>query len=128
MASTADLGNLTEYQDSADDFESKIRQLAKLIQESKRLLFFTGAGISTSSGIPDFRSKDGVWTRQAQGREPPKSVKMTEAMPTPCHMGIVALMNDPSKNTFCVSQNIDGLHRRSGLRGIFRSEEHTSEL
>ena len=124
MANTVDLKNLDEHLDTEEDFERKVKELSELVRASKSLLFFTGAGISTSSGIPDFRSKDGVWTRQAQNLAPPKSVKMQDARPTPCHLGIVALMNEPGREGYCVSQNIDGLHRRSGLRADQIAELH----
>ena len=51
------------------DLEERIRQLAHLMFESKYLVVFTGAGISTESGLPDFRGPDGIWTRQGKGPE-----------------------------------------------------------
>ena len=42
---------------------SQVIQLRKYIEQAKNIVFFTGAGISTESGIPDFRSKDGIWTK-----------------------------------------------------------------
>ena len=44
--------------------EEKIKQLNKKINSSSRIVFFTGAGISTASGIPDFRSKDGLYNQK----------------------------------------------------------------
>jgi len=49
------------------DLEERIRQLAHWMFESKYLVVFTGAGISTESGLPDFRGPDGIWTRQEKG-------------------------------------------------------------
>jgi len=46
------------------DLEERIKQLALWLFESKYLVVFTGAGISTESGLPDFRGPDGIWTRQ----------------------------------------------------------------
>ena len=43
--------------------DEKIKLIAKKIKESKRLVFFTGAGISTESGIPDYRSQGGIWDK-----------------------------------------------------------------
>ena len=54
------------------DLNDKIELIAKWIIESKKLVIFTGAGISTHSGLPDYRGPDGVWTRRDQGRPPPK--------------------------------------------------------
>ncbi|XP_022753038.1 NAD-dependent protein deacetylase SRT1-like isoform X2 [Durio zibethinus] len=55
---------MTEFFDSAHVLQDKIEQLAKLIQKSSHLVVFTGAGISTSCGIPDFRGPKGIWTLQ----------------------------------------------------------------
>src|SRR4030042_2423749 len=47
----------------ARDFDFLVDKVAALILESSRVVVFTGAGISTESGIPDFRSPDGIWTK-----------------------------------------------------------------
>ena len=52
--------------------EKKIQELAQFLYESQYPVFFTGAGISTESGLPDFRGPDGVWTRRDKGL-PPRS-------------------------------------------------------
>ncbi|MCK4687172.1 MAG: NAD-dependent deacetylase, partial [Candidatus Lokiarchaeota archaeon] len=49
------------------DLEEKIDLVAKWIAESERLIVFTGAGISTASGLPDYRGPEGVWTRRDKG-------------------------------------------------------------
>ena len=49
------------------DLEGRIKQLAHWMFESKYLVVITGAGISTESGLPDFRGPDGIWTRQEKG-------------------------------------------------------------
>jgi len=56
----------------ASDLENRIETLAQWIFEASHLVVFTGAGISTESGLPDFRGPDGLWTRQAKGLPPPK--------------------------------------------------------
>ena len=52
--------------------EEKIKQLNKKINSSSRIVFFTGAGISTASGIPDFRSKDGLYNQKY--KYPPEEI------------------------------------------------------
>lgn len=54
------------------EIEEKIDLAAQWIAESERLVVFTGAGISTGSGLPDYRGPDGVWTRRDKGLPPPK--------------------------------------------------------
>ncbi|KAI8009737.1 NAD-dependent protein deacetylase SRT1 [Camellia lanceoleosa] len=63
-----------------------------MIQKSKHLVVFTGAGISTSCGIPDFRGPKGVWTLQCEGKGVPKaSLPSHRAMPNMTHMALVEL-------------------------------------
>ena len=52
------------------EIESKIQILAQWLYESQYLVVFTGAGISTESGLPDFRGPNGVWTRRDRGLKP----------------------------------------------------------
>ena len=82
--------------------------------ESKHLVVFTGAGISTESGLPDFRGPDGIWTRQAKGL-PPKTRDFSSAEPNTGHMTIVELQR-VGKLDFLISQNVDNLHLKSGIR------------
>lgn len=84
----------------------------------------TGAGISTSCGIPDFRGPNGVWTCQKQGRPLPKlDTTFASAQPSLTHMCILSLLRDgPAK--YVVSQNVDGLHRRSGIPESQLAEVH----
>lgn len=53
------------------EFNKKIETAAKWIAESEDHVVFTGAGISTESGLPDFRGPNGVWTRRDKGLPPP---------------------------------------------------------
>ncbi len=114
-----------EYFDSASVLDEKTSLLAKWIKESVHFIGFTGAGISTSAGIPDFRSgKDtvlktgpGCWERGAQGLKKDKkyvSVPILQAIPTTTHMSLVRLM-EAGYLKYLISQNIDGLHARSGI-------------
>ena len=67
-------------------------------------MVFTGSGISTESGLPDFRGPDGLWTRQAKGLPPPK-FDWSSARPNQAHMAIVELQN-MGKLVFLISQNL----------------------
>jgi len=115
MAQTAPKVALPELTETADDLALKARQLADMIRASKHFIVFTGAGVSTSAGIPDFRGPEGAWTLLAQGRSRTTAVTSSlQAIPTPSHMALVALQNQGMLK-YLVSQNCDGLHRRSGI-------------
>lgn len=104
------------------------------MRASKHFIAFTGAGISTACGIPDFRSGintvletgPGAWEKKAQGvkSDPSKKVvEMAKAMPSFTHMGLVAL-EEAGRLKFLVSQNTDGLHMRSGFNPERLAELH----
>lgn len=114
---------LEEKFDKKDDVIAKVRKLASWISESKHVVVHTGAGISTSAGIPDFRGPKGVWTLEAKGEKPNINVSFNDAVPTKTHMALVALVK-AGKVHFVVSQNIDGLHLRSGLPRSNLAELH----
>merc|ERR1719436_99592 len=94
-----------------------------MVRESKHIVIFTGAGISTSAGISDFRGPTGVWTRKAEGLPPIAGTSTVKALPTKTHMGIVELQRRGIVK-YVISQNCDGLHRRSGLPASAISELH----
>ena len=96
------------------DLNEKIYLAAKWIAESERLVIFTGAGISTDSGLPDFRGPDGMWTRKDAGLPPPKSPPWDQVNPNIAHYLIVELL-EMGKLDYLISQNIDGLHVKSGI-------------
>ena len=102
--------------------EERIKRLAQWIFEAKYILVFTGAGISTESGLPDFRGPDGIWTRQEKGL-PPKTRPFTSVEPNAGHRAIVELQ-ELSKLKFLISQNVDNLHLRSGIRPELLAELH----
>lgn len=64
-----------------------VKKLVALLQKSKYIVAHTGAGISTSTGIPDFRGPSGVWTREAQGLPPvEQEVRWEDVKPSFTHM------------------------------------------
>lgn len=125
MAFTAhsDPDTATERFDTAAVLSEKLDILADMIKASTHFVAFTGAGISTSAGIHDFRGPEGKWTREAQGLEPLSGVDTIRAVPTKTHMAIVELYRRGVLK-YVISQNCDGLHRRSGLPASAISELH----
>lgn len=114
---------LPEKFDSADVVERKVQLLAEWVKASKHTVFHTGAGISTSAGIPDFRGPKGVWTLEKEGLKPDINISWDDAKPTLTHMAIVALEHNGYVQ-YVVTQNIDGLHLRSGLQRKKLAELH----
>jgi len=97
------------------DLEQQVEILAGWIVESEHLVAFTGAGLSTDSGIPDFRGPDGVWTRRDAGLPAPGwRVPPDQVQPNPSHLALADLQR-LGKLRFLITQNTDNLHRRSGL-------------
>jgi NAD-dependent SIR2 family protein deacetylase len=107
---------------SPSDLDQRIEKLAQWMFEAKYLVAFTGAGISTESGLPDFRGPDGIWTRQAKGL-PTKARPFDSVEPNAGHMAIVELQN-LGKLAFLISQNVDNLHLKSGIRPDLLAELH----
>lgn len=105
---------------------------AELIFKSKYFIAFTGAGISTSSGIPDYRSGvntvlptgPGAWEKKAQKiKTIKKTVDMNNALPSFTHMALVAL-EKMGYLKYLISQNTDGLHMKSGFNAKKLSDLH----
>ncbi|KAH9554475.1 hypothetical protein CY35_08G065600 [Sphagnum magellanicum] len=122
----ADVGTvgMPELFDSALDLKCKVEALSQLIKESQHLVVFTGAGISTSCGIPDFRGPKGIWTLQHEGKPMPKiETPFHQARPGLTHMALVQLQRAGILK-FIISQNIDGLHLRSGIPRSQLAELH----
>ena len=105
------------------DLDKRIDTLAHWMFEAKHLVVFTGAGISTESGLPDFRGPDGVWTRRDKGLPPPKRVDWSKIEPNKNHYAIVELQN-MGKLGFLISQNVDNLHLKSGIHPNSVAELH----
>jgi len=142
MADTArKAADTKEFFDPPDVLAAKIKYLAELVKKSKHFVAFTGAGISTAAGIADFRSGintvldtgAGKWAKEAAVKEGlekeiKKAKKKTDsfkAVPTAAHMALVGLMTTgPKYMKYLISQNTDGLHRRSGIPIDQMSELH----
>ncbi|XP_065178622.1 NAD-dependent protein deacetylase Sirt6-like [Sycon ciliatum] len=92
----------------------KCRELAKYIKDSRHVVVHTGAGISTSAGIPDFRGPKGVWTLEKRGESVSANVTFERAQPTYTHRALLKL-HQAGHVHYIVSQNVDGLHLRSGF-------------
>ncbi|HEY2658895.1 MAG TPA: Sir2 family NAD-dependent protein deacetylase [Caulobacteraceae bacterium] len=106
-------------------------RLAELIQASRRMVVFTGAGVSTESGIPDFRSPGGVWSRmkpiyfqdfvasedkrrEAWTRAFSGVAGWTGAAPNSGHLAVARLVTQ-GKVSAVITQNVDNLHQDSGV-------------
>lgn len=108
-----------------------VATLAEWISAAERLVVFTGAGISTESGIPDFRSPGGIWEKYQPimfgdfmasaesraaywARSKATYPHLAAARPNPAHEAVVQL-HRWGKLDVCITQNIDRLHQRAGL-------------
>jgi NAD-dependent SIR2 family protein deacetylase len=106
------------------DLDNRIQTLAQWMFEAKRVVVFTGAGISTESGLPDFRGPDGVWTRQEKGLPPrPMDLDWSSVEPNEAHRA-VANLQEMGKLDLLISQNVDNLHLKSGIRPELLAELH----
>jgi NAD-dependent deacetylase len=111
--------------------DQELEKLRRLIERARRTVVFTGAGISTESGIPDFRSPGGIWTKQApidfqdfvtseQARRESwrrrfaSDAVMRNAEPNRGHRAVATLVRQ-GKAAAVITQNIDGLHQASGV-------------
>ena len=109
-------------------------RLAALIRERQPCVVLTGAGVSTESGIPDFRSPTGLWAQfdplefgsiDAFRRDPikvwsfykPRISRLTDARPNPAHLALAELEQHGLVQAV-VTQNIDLLHERAGSREV----------
>ena len=114
-----------------ESFDERIAQLNKMIADARSIVFFTGAGISTGSGIPDFRSADGLYADNPEyllsatclQSEPQKffnfiknKMDFREAEPNIAHQKIAELQL--TRTVSVITQNIDGLHEKAGSKAI----------
>ena len=124
--------------------DDKIMQLKEAVEKARKIVFFGGAGVSTESGIPDFRSVDGLYNQKYD--YPPETIlshtffkrhtsefyrfyrdKMlcTDAEPNAAHKKLAEL-EAAGKLTAVITQNIDGLHQKAGSKKVL--ELHGSVL
>jgi len=124
--------------------EESIESAARVIIESKATIALTGAGISVESGIPDFRSKEGLWSRfdpeeyasiYAFRDNPEKVWKMLKEMeeivgrakPNNAHIGLAKLENMGLLNAV-ITQNIDNLHQEAGSKDVIEYHGNSKAL
>ena len=126
--------------------DNKIKKLSKIINNSNNIVFFGGAGVSTESGIPDFRSANGLWSEKLKINLTPEQLvshtmfmKYPEeffkfyrekliypnAKPNAAHIAL-AKLEKMGKLKAIVTQNIDGLHQAAGSKNVY--ELHGSVL
>jgi NAD-dependent SIR2 family protein deacetylase len=104
------------------DLNARIDRLAQWLLASKYTVVFTGAGISTDSGLRDFRGPDGLWTRRDKGLATPEQ-NWTGVAPNSGHTAIFELQQ-LGRLAFLISQNVDNLHLKSGIRPELLAELH----
>ena len=119
--------------------DEKMKQLVDILRESKRIVFFGGAGVSTASNIPDFRSANGLFSEKLNRTFTPEQLvshtffmrypedfyafykdKLVypDAQPNACHRAL-AKLEEMGKLTAVVTQNIDGLHQMAGSKKVY---------
>ena len=114
-------------------------KLQEMLKKSSKVVFFTGAGVSTNSGIPDFRGPKGVWKSstpiyfqdfisskekrvESWSRKFKNELSIDSATPNEGHKKIAEIMK--VKDSFLVTQNVDNLHQDSGIDADKISELH----
>ncbi len=119
------------------DLQQKLDTLRQWIGEAQRVVFFGGAGVSTESGIPDFRSVDGLYNQKYD--YPPETIisrsffqhdpetfsrfyrdklNIFDAQPNAAHKKLAELERE-GKLTAVITQNIDGLHQKAGSKRVY---------
>jgi len=111
-----------EFYDSEEVLREKVKLLASALRQAKHTVIYTGAGISTSANIPDFRGPRGVWTMREKGESLFRSGQ-TKITPTLGHYAITELARRGLIKFVC-STNMDALHLRSGLPYHMIAEQH----
>lgn len=119
--------------------QDKIKQLTEILRDSDNIVFFGGAGVSTASNIPDFRSSDGLYSKKLNRNFTPeqavshsfflsypeefydfykKNLVYPDAKPNECHKALAEL-EEMGKLKAVVTQNIDGLHQMAGSKVVY---------
>ncbi len=126
--------------------EGRVNRLREIIAASRRIVFFGGAGVSTASGIPDFRSGDGLYAEKFGGADPEtilsshffwlqpglffdfyrKYMLHPEAKPNPAHTFLYRLEKEDRLRGI-VTQNVDGLHRAAGNIRVYELHGNVGE-
>ena len=118
-------------------YQEEVRKLQEIIDDSRRIVFFGGAGVSTESGIPDFRSAEGIY-HQHYKYAPEQVVSHSffkahpdvfyefykekmmclDAQPNAAHRKLAEL-EEAGRLTAVITQNIDGLHQKAGSKKVY---------
>ena len=114
-----------EYIEPNETLLPKIKEIAKLLKSSKHCVVFTGAGVSTSANIPDFRGPKGVWTKEHKKEKINYDLDIEKLKPTYCHYALTELARK-CYIKFLITTNMDGLHWRSGFPEHMIEELHGS--
>ncbi len=126
------------------DLNDRIEQAAEIITRSKPVIALTGAGISVESGIPDFRGKNGLWTRYDPARyaaidaflaDPAEVWNMlremdalvVKARPNPAHIGL-GILEQKGLLQYIITQNIDNLHQDGGAKNVIEFHGNSGTL
>ena len=114
-----------EYHEPKSTLIPKIKKIASLLKSAKHCIVFTGAGISTSADIPDFRGPKGVWTKEEKKEKIEYGTDIIQTHPTFCHYALTELAKR-NYIKFLITTNMDGLHWRSGFPLHMYEELHGS--
>ncbi len=117
-------------------YEEEVKRLQEIVDDSSNIVFFGGAGVSTESNIPDFRSADGLYQQKCRYspeqivshsffvRNPEgfydfykEKMMFLEALPNPAHLKLAEL-EEAGRLSAVITQNIDGLHQAAGSRNV----------
>jgi NAD-dependent deacetylase len=131
--------NKVGYRTDREVEMTSIEQLAAMLRASDNIVFFGGAGVSTESNIPDFRSENGLYETESGHQYPPETIlshdffmshpkafydfyrkKMIypDAAPNKAHLAL-ARLEEMGKLKAVITQNIDGLHQMAGSKNVF---------